>query len=154
MRQRKHELEETLKKSDEELLKSVISNDRSQQATLPHSTGVHAQPDPAEVEKYLQLETEKDNLVQLRDKLTTQLDLIKQAQLKQSQQSSGITVTTSKATISTNAGNTIPQDACPTPEAIKDKCTTTKALALSLAPSVAMTLGAGSIPPTVITPPT
>lgn len=59
MRQRKHELEEALKKSDQELLKSVINNDRSQQATLPHSPGVHAQPNPAEVEKYLQLETEK-----------------------------------------------------------------------------------------------
>ena len=59
MRQRKHELEETLKKSDDELLRSVISNDRSQQSTLPPTTGVNAQPDPAEVEKNLQLESEK-----------------------------------------------------------------------------------------------
>ena len=93
-------------------------------------------------------------MVQLRDKLTTQLDLIKHAQLKQSQQSSGISLPTSKVTISTNIGNTKPQDASPAPDANREKCTTTKALALSLAPSVAMSLGAGSIPPTVITPPT
>ena len=30
---------------------------------------------------------------------------------------------------------------------------TTKALSLSLAPSVAMTLGSGAIPPTIVTPP-
>ena len=59
MRQRKHELEETLKKSDEELLRSVISNDRSQHTMLPTSTAVPIQPDPVEVEKYLQLESEK-----------------------------------------------------------------------------------------------
>ena len=89
-------------------------------------------------------------MVQLRDKLTTQLDLIKHAQLKQSQQSSGISLPTSKVP---NL-NTKPQDASPAPDANREKCTTTKALALSLAPSVAMSLGAGSIPPTVITPPT
>ena len=59
MRQRKHELEETLKQSDEELLRSVINNDRPPQATLSSSTALHMQPDPAEVEKYLQLESEK-----------------------------------------------------------------------------------------------
>lgn len=94
-------------------------------------------------------------MVQLRDKLTTQLDLIKQAQLKQSQQSPGMSLPTSIPTISTHVGNTNAQDASITTEAFKDKdCTTTKALALSLAPSVAMSLGSGSIPPTIITPPT
>ena len=64
MRQRKHELEETLKKSDDELLRSVITTDRSQQASLPPTTGVHAQPDPAEVEKYLQMESEKVKIIE------------------------------------------------------------------------------------------
>ena len=60
MRQRKLELEETLKMSDEDLLRSVIRNERSQhQGQLPSGPPLHIQPDPAEVEQYLQLTTEK-----------------------------------------------------------------------------------------------
>ena len=59
MRQRKLELEETLKMSDEDLLRSVIRNDRNHQGQLPSGAALHVQPDPAEVEQYLQLTTEK-----------------------------------------------------------------------------------------------
>ena len=64
MRQRKHELEEKLNKSDEELLRSVISvsdkhNDRHSQNNLSPSSVIHMQPDRIEVEKYLRLEDEK-----------------------------------------------------------------------------------------------
>ena len=60
MRQRKLELEETLKMSDEDLLRSVIRNERSQhQGQLPSGPALHIQPDPSEVEQYLQLTTEK-----------------------------------------------------------------------------------------------
>ena len=60
MRQRKLELEETLKMSDEDILRSVIRNDRSQQqGQLPSATALHIQHDPAEVEQYLQLTSEK-----------------------------------------------------------------------------------------------
>merc|ERR1712018_899167 len=79
----------------------------------------------------------------------------KQAQLKQSQQSPGISLPTSIPTISTNVGNTNPQGTSITTEAYRDQdCTTTKALALSLAPSVAMSLGSSTVPPTIVTPPT
>ena len=59
MRQRKLELEETLEMSDEDLLRSVIRNDRNHQGQLPSGAALHVQPDPAEVEQYLQLTTEK-----------------------------------------------------------------------------------------------
>ena len=59
MRQRKLELEETLKMSDEDLLRSVIRNDRNHPGQLPSGATLHIQPDPAEVEQYLQLTTEK-----------------------------------------------------------------------------------------------
>ena len=59
MRQKKHELEEMLKKSDDEILRSLMSNDRQQQVTFPNSTALHMQPNPAEVEQYLQLDSEK-----------------------------------------------------------------------------------------------
>ena len=59
MRQKKHELEEMLKKSDEEILRSFMSNDRPQQVIFPTSTALHVQPNPAEVGKYLELESEK-----------------------------------------------------------------------------------------------
>jgi len=58
MRQRKLELEEALKKSDEELLRSVISKDRQQQQAAT-TTAPQMQPDVAEVETYLQLESDK-----------------------------------------------------------------------------------------------
>ena len=60
MRQRKHELEEKLNKSDEELLRSVISvSDKNSQNNLSQSAVIHMQPDRIEVEKYLRLEDEK-----------------------------------------------------------------------------------------------
>lgn len=58
MRQRKLELEEALKKSDEELLRSVISNDRQQQQAATIAVP-QLQPDTADVETYLQLESDK-----------------------------------------------------------------------------------------------
>jgi hypothetical protein len=62
MRQRKQELEEALQKSDEELLRSSVisNNDRTkQQYPLPSTAALQVQNDPAEIEKYLQLESEK-----------------------------------------------------------------------------------------------
>ena len=92
-------------------------------------------------------------MVQLKDKLTTQLDMIKQAQLKQNQQSSGKALPNSKSPICTNSAITKPQHVTTTHDALEDNsCTTTKALALSLGPSVAF--GSISIPPKIITPPT
>lgn len=157
MRQRKLDLEEALKKSDEELLRSVISNDRPQHqqaAALPSYTAPQMQPDPAEVETYLQLESNKKDLVQLRDKLTTQLDLIKQAQLKQSQRGAGISPLPSTPNVSTNVGKVNFQEASPDSLTLEEKNrSTSKALSLSLAPSVQISLGSGSIAPTIITSP-
>jgi len=62
MRQRKQELEEALQKSDEELLRSSVisNNDRTkQQYPLQSTAALQVQNDPAEIEKYLQLESEK-----------------------------------------------------------------------------------------------
>ena len=62
MRQRKQELEEALQKSDEELLRSSVisNNDRTkQQYPLTSTAALQVQNDPAEIEKYLQLESEK-----------------------------------------------------------------------------------------------
>ena len=97
----------------------------------------------------------QNNLVQLRDKLTTQLDLIKQAQIKQTQKGSGIPQPSIKPTDIPKVDNpTSTQDSTATSGQFKDTtCNTTNALALSLAPSMAMTLGSGTIPPTIVTPP-
>ena len=94
-------------------------------------------------------------MVQLRDKLTTQLDLIKQAQLKQNQQAPVMLLTTTKTTGSTSSRDEKTQEPVSASAMGREKdFSTSKALALSLTPSsVAMSLGPGSIPPTIITPP-
>ena len=99
----------------------------------------------------------QNNLVQLRDKLTTQLDLIKQTQAKSTQNHTGIPQNSIKPLDQpkSNNANKYTQEFKATSEQPKDtEFNTTKALSLSLAPSVAMTLGSGAIPPTIVTPPT
>ena len=74
MRQRKQELEEALQKSDEELLRSSVisNNDRTkQQYPLTSTAALQVQNDPAEIEKYLQLESEKVS-VQCTDDVHTE----------------------------------------------------------------------------------
>ena len=101
---------------------------------------------------YLYLQNE---LVQLRDKLTTQLDLIKQAKLKQSQRGVGLSPSPSKPNVASTVKNITSQESFPDPAKLKEKDrSTSKALSLSLGPSMAMSLASGSIPPTIITPPT
>ena len=99
----------------------------------------------------------QNNLVQLRDKLTTQLDLIKQTQAKSTQNHTGIPQNSIKPLDQpkSNNANKYTQEFKATSGQPKDtEFNTTKALSLSLAPSVAMTLGSGAIPPTIVTPPT
>ena len=99
----------------------------------------------------------QNNLVQLRDKLTTQLDLIKQTQAKSTQNHTGIPQNSIKPLDQpkSNNANKYTQELKATSGQPKDtEFNTTKALSLSLAPSVAMTLGSGAIPPTIVTPPT
>ena len=96
----------------------------------------------------------QNNLVQLKEKLTTQLDMIKQAQLKQTQSLPGIPQNSNKSTDPSKGVTSTTQDSRIATGPSKDtECNTAKALSLSLAPSVAMTLGSGNIPPTVLTPP-
>ena len=95
-------------------------------------------------------------MVQLKEKLTTQLDMIKQAQIKQTQSRSGISQP-SNIPNDPSKGGFAPkttQDPRMVSAPSKDaESSTAKALSLSLAPSVAMTLGSGTIPPNVLTPP-
>ena len=82
------------------------------------------------------------------------MDLIKQAQLKQNQQAPGMLLTTSKTTGSSSNREEKTQESVSASTIGREKdFSTSKALALSLTPSVAMSLGPGSMPPTIITPP-
>ena len=82
--------------------------------------------------------------------------MIKQAQIKQTQSRSGIS---QPSNLSNEASKgvvapTITHDPRMVSAPSKDTDNSTaKALSLSLAPSVAMTLGSGTIPPNVLTPP-
>ena len=71
--------------------------------------------------------------------------------MKQPQHAPGMLLTTSK---NTGSREEKIQESVSGSEMVREKdCTTSKALALSLTPSLAMSLGPGSIPPTIITPP-
>ena len=82
--------------------------------------------------------------------------MIKQAQIKQTQSRSGISQP-SNIPNEPSKGGFAPkttQDPRMVSAPSKDaESSTAKALSLSLAPSVAMTLGSGTIPPNVLTPP-
>ena len=96
-------------------------------------------------------------MAQLKERLSTQLDLIKHAQLikNQQQQPGSMLLTTSTPTDdSITDRNEKAQTSVSNSEMFREKdFSKANALALSLAPSMAMPLGPGTIPPEIIAPP-
>ena len=92
----------------------------------------------------------------MKEQLTTQLDMIKQAQIKQTQSRSGISQPSNISNDPSKGGaapKTTQDPRMASSPSKNAESSTAKALSLSLAPSVAMTLGSGTVPPNVLTPP-